>query len=111
MKKITICIMYLVISLASFGQQSKSAPIFKDDLLSKSKNQKTGAWILLGSGVALIITGLLVGNRKEASFVDAGAGLLIGGAGVVSTIVSISLFTKYSRNKRKAAESAVATKF
>jgi hypothetical protein len=39
----------------------------KDYYLQKSKRQKTGAWVLLIGGTALIGTGLLIADSKNAS--------------------------------------------
>ena len=72
--------------------------------LQKSKTQKTIAWILLGSGTALIGAGIIVGGNgaEEASFNDAsnGAALII--AGALADIGSIPFFIASAKNKRKA---------
>src|SRR5258705_12673666 len=103
MKKIILFIMLLILSVSSFSQQTNSRPVLnKQDYLKKSKNQKTTAWVLLGSGAALILVGDLIGNSKESSFDDAGAGVVIAGAGVLSMLGSIPLFIASGKNKRKA---------
>jgi hypothetical protein len=61
--------------------------------------------VLLGGGPALIITGFLIGNGKDASF--SGAGVVIGAAGFLSMVGSIPLFIASRRNKRKAKDASV----
>jgi len=48
MRKIILAAMLLILTTASFSQQTKSSPILaKQDYLTKSKEQKTFAWIFL----------------------------------------------------------------
>lgn len=101
MKKIIIFTMLLILSATSFSQQTTpSQPLTRADYLHKSKSQKTTAWILLGGGSALAITGLLLNN--QASFDNAGTTAIVGGVGVLSMIGSIPLFIASGKNKRKA---------
>lgn len=71
--------------------------------LRKSKNQKTAAFILLGGGTALGLTGLLTGSKSETSFDEANTGALLGAAGILAVAGSIPLFVASKRNKQKAA--------
>ena len=72
--------------------------------LQKSKNQKVAAWVLAGSGTALIIAGISAGNSVD-NFLNPGAlaagGLLliVGSAAVIS---SIPFFIASHRNHLKA---------
>ena len=51
MKK-TVCIALMMVTVISiFSQQT---PSVKTDYLQKSKNQKTGAWVLLGGGFSVL---------------------------------------------------------
>jgi hypothetical protein len=83
----------------------------KTDYLQKSRNQKTGAWILLGAGVAGIFAGIAVQANKApentyALFTDEktdNTGFVIIGAGACVAIGSIPLFAASSKNKRKAS--------
>ncbi len=94
--------MLLILSATSFSQQTNpSQPVTKADYLQKSKNQKTGAWVLLGGGIALMGTGFLIGGGNEASLDNAETGVIIAGIGVLSAIGSIPLFIASGRNKRK----------
>ncbi|MEO5946508.1 MAG: hypothetical protein ABIP79_06795 [Chitinophagaceae bacterium] len=61
MQKIIICFTMLLFSAALFSQQTTTAtPILtKTDYLQKSKKQNTTARILLGSGEALVLIGII----------------------------------------------------
>ena len=88
-----IYFLLLVLPVTSFCQKTNdTVPDIKTDYMEKSKNQKTAAWVLLGGGVALIGTGFLVGDDKEASFDDAFTGALLAGIGVLSTLLEAFLF-------------------
>jgi uncharacterized membrane protein YfcA len=104
MKKLGICFLSLLLTAPVFAQQTNPAqPLTRQDYLQKSKNQKKAAWILLGGGTALIVTGLLTGNKDEASFDEASTGAIFGIAGGVCAAISIPLFIASGRNKKKAA--------
>jgi len=103
MKKIMVYFLLLALPVTSFCQKTNdSVPVIKTDYLTKSKNQKTAAWVLLGGGTALIATGFIVGDSKNSSFDDAAMGALFAGVGVLSALGSIPLFIASGKNKRKA---------
>src|SRR6185436_14235236 len=111
MKKHILYFLLLVLPVASFCQQTNdTVPFVKTDYLLKSKNQKTAAWVLLGGGVALIGAGFLIGDSKNATFDDAGTGVVLGGIGFLSTIGSIPLFIASGKNKRKAMKATTFIK-
>ena len=111
MKKSMIYFLLLALPVTSFCQKTyDTVPDIKTGYIEKSKNQKTAAWVLLGGGVALIGTGFLVGDDKEASFDDAFTGALMAGIGVLSTIGSIPLFIASGKNKRKAMNASAFIK-
>lgn len=104
MKRSIFCAIMLSFTLQSFCQSLDTANnSVKQKFLIKSRNQRSGAYSLLGLGSALIVGGLLVGNRKESNFGEAGAGFVMGGFGVISAVGSIPLFLASGRNKRRAA--------
>ncbi|HEU4860207.1 MAG TPA: hypothetical protein VFT15_10240 [Chitinophagaceae bacterium] len=103
MKKIMIYFLLIAMPAASFCQKTNdSVPSVKTDYLTKSKNQKSAAWVLLGGGTALIGAGFLIGDSKNSTFDDAATGAILGGIGVLSAIGSIPLFIASGKNKRKA---------
>lgn len=103
MKLLTI-LLFLTISMQLTAQQTKivKAPLTKADYMEKSIRQKSTAWVLLGGGSALIVVGLLVGTNKNATFGNAGAGVIVGGLGFLSTLGSIPLFIASSKNGKNA---------
>jgi hypothetical protein len=61
MKKIITCSVILAFSATSFCQQNVQKPsLAETDYLQKSKKQKTIAWVLLGGGATLILTGIII---------------------------------------------------
>ena len=111
MKKDIFYFLLLALPVTSFCQKTNdTVPSIKTDYLVKSKNQKTAAWVLLGGGVALIGTGFLVGDGKEASFDDAATGAVLAGIGVLSTIGCIPLFIASGKNKRRAMKATTFIK-
>ncbi len=111
MKKSMLYFLLLALPVTSFCQKTNdTVPSIKTDYLVKSKNQKTAAWVLLGGGVALIGTGILVGDSKNSTFDDAAAGAFFAGIGVLSAIGSIPLFIASGKNKRKAIKASAFIK-
>jgi hypothetical protein len=124
MKQITIFLTVFIIGMNCFCQQTENLQsIQKTDYLRKSRNQKTAAWILLGGGIAMTITGAVIYNHaynkaaEEDPFgtlVSLGTNVNPGGAvlatvGLLSTVSSIPLFIASGKNKRRA--SSVSTSF
>jgi len=109
MKKILALFLLMAFSAACFAQEK--APVqmkTREELLQKSKNQKTTGFIMLGAGAAAVAGGValmlqnidLYGDPSESSNFEAGtiltvAGGLAMGGGVVFLIVS-------GNNKQKA---------
>ena len=78
-----------------------SQPKAKQNFLERSKNQKTTAWILLGTGVAAIITGAIIDNSvKEDKQSYTGGFIEVGG--IICTLTSIPFFISSSKNKKRA---------
>lgn len=112
MKKIIFLAMLTVIAAICFGQVINPAPpLIHDDLLLKSKNQRsTGGILTIGGSLVLLVgVGLLssnilvdypnsqeVKNRETTGLVL----LIAGGTAIVGGIV---LLTAGKRNRRKAA--------
>jgi hypothetical protein len=119
MKKIILYALPLVFSVRAFCQSTPNdLQAVKTDYLKKSKNQKTGAWVLFGGGVALTTTSILMAAPKAAEdFSYAVVGvfssepipennytaeniLLI--TGTASMLASIPFFIASKKNKRNA---------
>src|SRR5690349_13286447 len=109
---ILITLLLLAFASSSIAQSTepvKPPPsILRNDYLSKSKKQEKAGWILLGGGVALFSTGLIVYPKdydwlfgttpeKEDEASLSGVLLLIGSA---STLTSIPLFIASGKNRR-----------
>lgn len=101
--------MILVVSAQTFSQQitTTTPTLTKTDYLQKSKNQKTVAWVLLGGGTALVITGGILyesnTNRTGVSgAINGSTGLSLVEIGLVSMAGSIPFFISASKNKKKA---------
>jgi hypothetical protein len=112
MKKIIIFTMLLIISVASFSQQTTATPpAVKTDYLKKSKNQKTAAWILMGGGSVLAAVGFVVilneavteiGNIFETTpQKTSNTGEILFYPGIAAMAGSIPLFIASHRNKKK----------
>ena len=111
MKKSILYFLLLALPAASFCQKTNDTiPAVKTDYLLKSKNQKTAAWVLLGGGTALIGLGFLIGDSKNATFDDAGTGVVLGGIGFLSAVGSIPLFIASGKNKRRAMKATTFIK-
>ena len=110
MKKNIICLLLITWSVASFSQQTTTSkpPLTKADYLKKSKSQKTGAWLLVGGGVAMMAIALTIPIKESNDpFVMMYNGYTGGGAilsliGALSALGSIPLFIASARNKRVA---------
>src|SRR5437764_2022563 len=109
MKKIILSLILFITALHSFSQSLTPAAKTSDYYLTKSRHQKTAAWIMLGGGVGLTALGIGV---SEANTIDYAmgdqsnnntAGTIITVAGLASALGSIPMFISASHNKHKAA--------
>ena len=107
MKSIPLLIM-LAISTNLFSQQTSADK--KSNYQSKSKNQKKVAWILLGGGATLALTGIIIPKGEithvgflENDYKNEGVKSAFQLTGFVSMLGSIPLFIASSKNKKRAA--------
>lgn len=119
MKKSIFFTVVLILSVAAFSQPTnKPAPVIQTDYLKKSKSQKTAAWILVGTGTALIATGFIVGvNEGEAAIISlftgepessSNTGEILFWTGLAATAGSIPFFIASGKNRRKAIAASVS---
>lgn len=100
MKKIVILLLLIVSSATSFSQRKDSSSRFTEaHYLQKSRNQKTGAWILTGGALAVglgafahDVNNML--NEEPASKAWPYAGVMLAGG--------ITLFITSAVNRKKA---------
>lgn len=83
---------------------------FSQDYLQKSKNQKTTAWIMLGGGGALILTGIIIPKGElthlgilDNDYKNDGIKNAFVSSGTIAMLGSIPFFIMASKNKRKTA--------
>lgn len=118
MKKLIVFLFLLVVSTANYSQPTTTTTSsLKTYYLQRSKDQKIAGFIFLGGGVGFIIVGRLL-SKGELVETTSGGFWGTGGwsyknyetktfftlAGIVSSLISIPIFTSSFRNKRKAIE-------
>ena len=109
--KLRATILMLMILLTSHSISAQT----KDDYLLKSKHQKTTAWILLGTGTALVFTGYLIAFNGVVDLINGGhkgnigtggSLLFMGGA---ADVASMLFFISASKNRRSAMSLSFST--
>jgi hypothetical protein len=107
MKKAMFFAILLLVSAASFSQQTNpSQPFIREGYLKKSKSQKTAAWVLLGGGFAVTVVGVGITSNHlwDEVIYDTentkGEGVVIAGLALMAG--SVPLFIASGRNRRKA---------
>lgn len=112
-----IIVLAILVTKASFGQQTTPSPSFtQEDYLKKSKKQKKTATILLISGAAVTLAGtaMWVGefhdlltdlDRVEKNKLDAAAGFVIVGGTMI--LASIPFYISAGKNKKMALSLAL----
>ncbi len=69
MRKIIFSTILFLINTSLFSQQTNSElPLTQQAYLKKSKDQKKVGWILLGSGAALLATGLVIPQGESEGY-------------------------------------------
>ena len=115
MKKFITCSVILAFSATSFCQQNvQKQSLAKTDYLQKSKKQKTIAWVLLGGGATLVLTGIIIpkGDLVQEgwyfkSYENDGIKGTFELIGLVSMIGSIPFFIASGKNKKRAGKASV----
>ena len=104
---IVVALFFATIQSNTYAQDSVVNRQISNDLLEKSKRQKTTALILIGTGGAAFIYGLSGFSRGFIDFTSdkKGPSQMHGialGYGLLAPLVSIPFFIKSGQNKRKA---------
>jgi hypothetical protein len=112
MKQQILLVFFLSISLITFSQVEETLKeemtVNQQDYYTKSENQKSAAWVLLGVGTVCTVGGILMLNDKNSnnekdfgfgSSFDAQGFLVLGG--IVVAAASIPFFISANRNKIK----------
>lgn len=101
-------IMLLAFAPNLFAQQTDTEKMkMREDLLLKSKNQKTTGFLMLGLGAAAAVTGAILFDQNFDVMSDGGDGATNAGgvlfvAGGLSVLGSVPFFIASSNNKQKA---------
>ena len=110
MKKSTIFLAMIMISLVSFAQHTnEKRTLDKSYYLDLSKSQKQTAWLLLVAGAVVTTAGILVINHaNNSSDFSTGlnqglGGLLVITVGASGVLGGVGLFIISGQNARKAA--------
>lgn len=105
--KLLLIMVTLFFTAPTFAQKKIET---KEYYLNKSRKQKTIGYILEGTGAALIISGLIVGNgdkNNDPNELDFGpnfdVGLWLIGGGLACGAAGIPFFISSGNNARKAA--------
>ena len=117
MKVLLLNLVVFVFSTKIYCQNVEAPAASRAYYLQKSKNQKAVAWILAGSGTAMMITGALInGSQNMGNIVGAfigetptneNKGLWLFYVGGAATITSIPFFISSHKNKKRAASVAL----
>jgi len=92
-----MCFFATIFFLQVYSLYAQQTAPMKEELLLRSKHQKTAGFVLLGAGVLLFA----IAAPGEVSF-DEAAVLAVGGGAAI--LGSIPLFLASGRNKRKARQ-------
>jgi hypothetical protein len=97
MKFLIICLLLMMVATyCSLGQEAPKSkkPETREEFLSKSKNQRTAAWILLGVGVV----GIAAVAPGNSDFGTTGTVAVLSGVAILS---SIPLFISARKTKKE----------
>ncbi|MDG1277651.1 MAG: hypothetical protein P8O16_10245 [Algoriphagus sp.] len=111
MKTKLILTVLITAFLLGFSTQTFAQEMSKENYLEKSRKQKTTAWILLGGGVAMAVTGAILFDENfilfgasDAEENKAGIGGAMFVVGGLAALGSVPLFISSSSNAKKTAK-------
>ena len=105
--KYLLLLLICIVSIQQLTAQPHDTTL-RNAYLIKSKSQKTTAWVLLGAGLAVTTTGVIIeasANNSEdiySGLNDVATGALVAGIGVVACLTSIPFFIASGNNKKRA---------
>lgn len=104
---LTLCIIFLLLLQLVQGQEidthlDQPALQSYDMYMQKHKTNKTIAWVMLGSGLIMMTSGINTALDHILSDGNEGETLILTGIG--TSFMSIPFFSAAKRNKRKARE-------
>ena len=107
MKKAILFTILLVVSAASFSQQTNpSQPLAHENYLKKSKNQQTVALVLLGSGFVVTVVGFVVASNHIWEDFFTGRESARGTGAAITALAlmagSVPVYIASRKNRRKA---------
>ena len=104
MKRIILSLIPLLFVINLFSQKQTNSKYSGEHFLTKSRNQKKVAIILLAGGAASIITGALIpkGNPGFVFNENDGIKMTFVGIGTLSILASIPFYLASSKNKRRS---------
>lgn len=107
MKKTIFSVVLLLLITKLFSQ---APTLSKDYYLKKSKTQKTIAWVMVGTGTALMVTSLFIKannqNNDDGWLVDGWK--IVFFPGMATTVASIPFFISSAKNKYRALELVIS---
>lgn len=108
MRKLLLLLSLVCLAVVSFSQATVERKFTREYYLHKSHRQKTTAWILLGSGAALAVTGGIIGSQgtddsDEGLGEHFDQGVALFATGVLAGLASTPFFIGASRNAHNAA--------
>jgi hypothetical protein len=100
-KTIFCSVLLLFITIDLFSQQTNPKQILSPlDYAQSSKKQQKTAWILAGTGTALMVTGAIITKSKEDQYSYFNGGGVISRLGLVTGLCSIPFFILSAKNKK-----------
>ena len=97
----TLIFLTTLLFICSIVNSQQQPP--KDYYLEKSKKKKTVAWVLLGTGTAAIITGLIMVKPHEKGVEPSYTPFFFEAGGFLVSLVSVPFFISARTNKKRAA--------
>ncbi|HET9431384.1 MAG TPA: hypothetical protein VFO70_09405 [Chitinophagaceae bacterium] len=99
MKKFFLALLIVLYGLSISGQQPT-----KEDLLKKSKSQKTWAWLFTAGGAALVVSGVIITSDNSSYFPSETVGPIMMAGGGLAIAGGVILFSASKKNETRANE-------